>query len=48
MGFKDFELAVASATAEQGVVGSIPGTVLLGLSIRDFSVTDAESRFVPG
>ena len=41
-------LVVANATAEQGVLGSIPRSdkVLLGFSIRDFSVT--ESGFVPG
>ena len=34
----------------QGVLGSIPGSekVLLGFSIKDFSVTVTESRFVPG
>ena len=40
---------VADATAEQGVLGLIPGSdkVLLGFSIRDFSVTVMESGFVP-
>ena len=39
---------VASATAEQGVLGSNSGShkVLLGFSIRDFSVTVTESGFV--
>ena len=35
--------------AEQGVLGSIPGSdkVLLGFSIRNFSVTVMESGFEP-
>ena len=43
-------LVVASATAKQEVLGSIPGSgkVLLGLSIRNFSVTVTESGFVSG
>ena len=43
-------LVVASATAEQRVLGSIPGSdkVLLGFSSRDFSITVTESGFVPG
>ena len=34
-------VVVASTTAEQGVLGSIPGSdkVLLGFSSRDFSIT---------
>ena len=41
---------VAGATAEQGVLGSIPGSdnLLLDFSIRDFSVIVTESGFVPG
>ena len=41
---------VASATAEQVVLGSIPGSdkVVLDFTIRDFSVTVMESGFVPG
>ena len=41
---------VASASAEQEVLGSIPGQgkVLSGFSIRDFSVTVTGSGFVPG
>ena len=41
-------LMVASATAEQGVVGSIPRSkkVLLGFSITDFSLSVTESGFV--
>ena len=43
-------LVVASATAEQEVLGEIPvsGQVLLGFSIRNFSVTVTEAGFVPG
>ena len=43
-------LVVASATAELEVLGSIPGSdkVLLGFSIRNFSVAVTESGFVPG
>ena len=43
-------LVVASATAELEALGSIPGSdkVVLGFSIRDFSVTVTESEFVPG
>ena len=43
-------LVVTSATAEQGALGSIPGSyeMLLGFSTRDFSVTVTESGFVPG
>ena len=43
-------LVVASATAEQVVLGSIPGSdkLFLGFSIGDFSVTVTESGFLPG
>ena len=43
-------VVVVSATAWQGVLGSIPrlGKVLLGFSIRNFSVIVTESGFVPG
>ena len=42
-------LVIASATAVQGVLGSIPGLEkeLLGFSITDFSVTVMESRYGP-
>ena len=42
-------LVLASATAEQGVLDSIPGlnNVLLSFSIIDFTVTVTESGFVP-
>ena len=41
---------VASATAEQEVLGSIPGTdkVLLGFTIWNFFVAVAKSGFAPG
>ena len=43
-------LVVASATAEQEVLGSIPGSskVFLGFSIRNLSVKVTESELVPG
>ena len=43
-------LVCASATAEQEVLGSIPGSgkVLLDFSSRNFSVIVTESRFMPG
>ena len=42
-------LVVASATAEQKILGSNPGSdkVLFGFSIRNFSVTVTESGFEP-
>ena len=42
-------IVVASVTAEQEVLGSIPGSdkVLLGFSTRNFSVAVTESGFVP-
>ena len=41
---------VAIVTAEQEILGLIPKSikVLLGFSIRNFSVTFMESRLVPG
>ena len=43
-------LVTASVTAEQEVLGSIPGSdkVLLGFSIRNFLEAVSESGFVPG
>ena len=39
---------VASSTAEQGVLGSIPGSgkVLLGFSIRNFSVPSSHRAWI--